>query len=347
MGMGRCILHVGMHKTGSTSIQWSLNGFADERFLYARLGWNPNHSAAIYSLFAPNARERRHARKVLERKGGDYMSASRKALDQTQSEAGQRTLIISAEGIGTIPAPGLAALRSYLRARFEDILVVGYVRPPGSALSSRYLHRTKNTHIPLAEVERVYPHYRAFFAKLDDVFGADRVHLWKFDPGAFPEGCVVRDFCARLGIDLPADRIVRRNEGLSRQVVSLLYTYRTFAGRLGWPPVDSVTRKALRRLGGDRFRLSPDLIRPVLARHRLDIEWMEARCGQSLHEDLGEYRPGDVCEEADLLRVDPGITGKVLELLGDSAPQGVRGDTVEEVARLVDALRRKLNPAEE
>ena len=50
--MKRCIIHIGMHKTGSTSIQRSLQGYRDDRFQYARLGKTANHSLAMYSLFA-------------------------------------------------------------------------------------------------------------------------------------------------------------------------------------------------------------------------------------------------------------------------------------------------------
>jgi hypothetical protein len=64
---------------------------------------------------------------------------------------------------------------------------------------------------------------------------------------------------------------------------------------------------------------------------------MEARLGQTLHEDLGGHRPGDVRDESDLLRPDPNVTGKLLALLGDTA--GIKGETREEVAWLVHALR--------
>ena len=32
--MSTCIIHVGMHKTGTTSIQQSLNGYSDDEFYY-------------------------------------------------------------------------------------------------------------------------------------------------------------------------------------------------------------------------------------------------------------------------------------------------------------------------
>jgi len=89
----------------------------------------------------------------------------------------------------------------------------------------------------------------------------------------------------------------------------------------------------------DKYRLSPAIVRPVLEANRADIQWMEARLGQSLYEELGEYRRGDVRDEADLLQPDPEVVRKLLALLGDAAPAGIKGETPEEVAVLVHALR--------
>ena len=45
--MGRtCIRPAGMHKTGSTSIQVALDGYAGDRLIYAQL-ISSNHSVAI------------------------------------------------------------------------------------------------------------------------------------------------------------------------------------------------------------------------------------------------------------------------------------------------------------
>jgi nucleoid DNA-binding protein len=95
----------------------------------------------------------------------------------------------------------------------------------------------------------------------------------------------------------------------------------------------------LAKLGDTKFRLSPELLRPVLADNRADIEWMEARLATSLDEQLGEHRLGDVREEWDLLRPDPEVIGRLRTMLGDAAPKGVKGETPEEVAQLVHAAR--------
>jgi hypothetical protein len=195
----------------------------------------------------------------------------------------------------------------------------------------------------LFDIASDYPDYRRRFDKFDKVFGQDNVHLWKFEPRAFPSGCVVQDFCSRLGIDFPADRVIRVNESVSREAVALLYTFRKLRGGAQAPSRARVRRQisALKDVGATKFRFSPDLLRPVLDQHRADIEWMEARLGASLDEKLGEHEPADVRGEGDLLRPDPAVVARLHALLGDSAPAAVKGESPEEVAVLVEALLRE------
>ena len=342
--MTRCIIHIGMHRTGSTSIQHSLHGFGDNRFLYARLGDDPNHSLAMHSLFAPQP-ELHHLHR---RKGADaatvseYVGRMRADLEQAVSAAEDRTLIISGEDVNALPRDGLVKLRDDFRKHFDDVTLVGYVRPPAGLMASTFQHRVTVGAVEGFDLARQYRSYKGTFGNFDEVFGRERVNLWKFDTGSFPHECAVRDFCTRLGIDLPPERIVRLNESLPRQLVALLYTYRK-VGPDGAATMTGQQRQGLldrlAAIGSDPFRLSPEVIRPILEKNRADIGWMEARLGQTLHEDLGEHLPGDVRDESDLLRPDPNVTGKLLALLGDTAPQGVKGGTPEEVAQLVYALR--------
>jgi hypothetical protein len=100
----------------------------------------------------------------------------------------------------------------------------------------------------------------------------------------------------------------------------------------------------LATIGKAKFRFSPDLVTTFLERNRADIEWMEQRLGQSLDEDWREHRQGDVRNEDDLLRSDPEVVEKLRGMLGEAAPAGVKGETPEEVALLVHALRDKNGP---
>jgi hypothetical protein len=262
-------------------------------------------------------------------------------------------------------------LAAFLRSlQFATIEVVGYVRAPAAYITSLAQQRLRSGALAKeaptrggtarrgvlgrllhGDLSRAFCHYERSFQKFDDVFGRENVHLWKFDPGSFPVNCVVTDFCKKVGVALPADRIVRVNESLSREGFGLLYTYCKLGPELGFPAPGSGQNKRLlehlAKIGSTKFRFAPDTMRAALESDRADIAWMEARLGESLQEDLGERRPGDISDESDLLRPDPQAVDKLLKLLGRAAPTGVKGETPEEVAVLVHALRRcsGLSPA--
>ena len=342
--MTRCIVHIGMHRTGSTSIQHSLRGISDDQFLYARLGDDPNHSLAIHSLFAPQPeRHHLHKRDCADMATvSDYITKMRAEFDLAVSDAKGRTLIISGEDISALPRDSLVKLREEFEGQFEDVTVVGYVRAPTGLITSSFQHRVSMGAADRFHLDRQYRSYKGTFGLFDEVFGREKVKLWKFDIARFPEGCVVRDFCARLGIDLPSERLVRLNESLPRQIIALLYTYYK-VGMNGGSVLTGPERKklidCLTPVGCEAFRISADVIKPILKKHHADIAWMEERLGQSLHEEIGEHRAGDIRDESDLLRVDPTVTAKLIALLGDNAPTGIRGETPEEVGRLVHTLR--------
>jgi hypothetical protein len=336
-----CIIHIGMHKTGSTSIQRSLHGFSDDRFSYARLARTPNHSLAIYSAFA-SIPERHHLHRSAGRDLNHvhrYNDRIRKDLDRSIKAARGRTLIISGEDISSLRERDLVKLRDYFTGHFSKLTIVGYVRPPASFLTSSFQQRVKSGRLNFFDLMRMYRSYRATFEKFDRVFGRDNVRLWKFDTGMFPQNDVVSDFCRRLGISLPRTKIFRLNESLSARAVATFYTYNKLGKHAGmnWPR-SAGGRALVRVLHGEKFRLSPDSVLPVLEHNHADIEWMEERLGQSLREELGDHRATDFRDEDDLLRPDSGTVAKLLAVLGRSATQGVKGITPQEMTNLVDAV---------
>jgi hypothetical protein len=342
---------MGMHKTGTTSIQESLNNFEDDKFVYANLRNHGNHSLPVYSAFADNPGNH-HLHRASQRDDDvirAYVAQVWTDFDRSFVKARGRTLLISGEDIGVLPDRLLVKLRDFLRSRVDDVRIVGYVRSPAGFVQSAFQQRVKAATVRSFDPEAMYRNYQASFEKFDTVFGRENVDLWKFNPAVFPEGCVVQDFCARLGIQFPKQRIVRLNESLSRQATAALYTYAKFGEHYG---ARNITGGAGMRLGlliggTDKFRFSPELLRPVVDKYREDIAWMEARLGEPLQEELEQSRPGDVHKEADLLRPDAELAGKLLQLLGNDAPKDIKGDTPEEIALLVHALCEKHVPRAE
>jgi hypothetical protein len=321
----------------------SLAGHEDDQFIYANLGENGNHSLPIYSLFASRP-ELHHIHRAQERDHTSlqrYIEGVRVNLEAELRRAGNRTLLISGEDISVLSRDDLAKLADYFGARVSELRIVAYVRPPVGLMNSRFQQLVKGGAIDALDFNRIYHGYQRLFAKIDAVFGRDHVQLWKFDPGAFPQADVVRDFCERVGINLSAHRTIRANESLSRGAVALLYSYAKCGAQYSQSKFRGPEAMRLGRLvGGHKFRFSPTLLHSVLKQHEADISWMERRLGQSLDEDIGPERPGDVREEADLLRPDPKAIAQLLNALGPRRPEGLKGETAAEVAQLVAAWRQ-------
>jgi hypothetical protein len=323
-GGRRCIIHIGMYKTGSSSIQHSLAGFKNGQFLYAALGRESNHSLALLSLFSDRPILDHRLHKAARRDHaavGRYIEAARSGLDKSIDRAGSRTLLISGEAAASLRPNALQGLRDFLARHFDQITIVAYVRPPSQLIASSFQERVKAGTIKDFDTTRLYRHYQRLLAKFDTVFGRDNVHLWKFDPNTFPEGCVVQDFCSRLAIPLSKTKIVRVNESVSRETVGLLYAYHKFGETDERPRMRSPAAMEFGAfIGGKKFRFSPDLIRALLQANEEDIQWVEDRLGQSLREELGTHNDGDVRDEADLLEFDAVAVRKLSNAVGRDVP---------------------------
>ncbi len=317
--MAKCIIHAGMHKTGSSSIQQSLKELDDGTFLYAQIGGKGNHSVPFIRMFSATPENYRFHRKSGRRaeKIGKMARFAQRKLRIAIADAGDRTLIVSGEGISLFSAEEVVAVRDFFAGEDCSVEAVAYVRPPGAFMSSSMQQRLNEDAEGDIDVAKFYPHYRARFEKFDAAFGADHVRFLKFVPKELKNQDVVADFCQHLGID-PAHIVnSKKNESRPKAVLYSLFQYRRMRHELGLPPLPG--RKGalaiLADLDATKFRISPDLVRPVLAANAADIAWMEQRLGQSLAEDLGHEQPGDYRSMADLLAPVPGVRERLLEAL--------------------------------
>lgn len=321
-----------MAKTGTSSIQASLKGFTDSDWTWFKEERDrPNHIVAFTDIVAAG------------RSAGIVKSRNVTAFDTLAQSLGRRTLLMSSEGIVRLPIDDLRSFQTYAQKQgIDDIKIVAYVRSPIEYLTS--LARAKlGGMLTTINMKNRKTRYRERFENFDSVFGRQNVELWKFDSKTFVRGCVVQDFCTRIGVNFPAEKVIRKNESLSREAVGLFYIYRNYANAAALERTSSEPGRLrlvnqLARIGHKKLRFAPGLVAPVLEHNRADIAWMEERLGQPLADRLGEPQAGDIQTEQDLLRTDPATIEELRALLGAAAPQGVRGETPAEIATLVAAL---------
>jgi hypothetical protein len=319
--MRRIFVHVGMHKTGTTSIQETLSAaLNDGSKVYAKLHPYANHSVPIAALFSQSG----HRHHVYRRRGWSAAQVEaeaaelRRQLTEGFDAHADADFIISGEGIVGLSQHELEQFREFLHQFFEDIIICAYIRPPKQYMESTFQENLKNG-MGGFRIAHLFPNYRARFEKFEVVFGRDQMRLWKFDTGSFPGGCVVRDFCRRLGIEIPEAHIVRVNEGLSLAAITLLYAHRRYGSGFGVGGEairqNRELMRMLRRIDGPKLRFCSTLVRGVLEERHEDIVWMEARLGATLREDFQDRASATVTSEADLLRPDPVALAQWMDLV--------------------------------
>jgi hypothetical protein len=312
-GVRRCVLHFGMHKTGSSSIQASLfRKPLGEGFHYVDFGVD-NPTGPILNMFQAPELRYKHLVARGARLGYEAFLAERdprrERLSAELSGVRARTLIISAEGLTLLSESELASFRDYIGQYVDAIDAFAYVRRPKEFMESMFQQQVKGR-LGRLDLRELYPAYRQRFEKFDRVFGVEHVHYRLFGAERFPGGCVVQDFCDRVGVPLAKDAIVRVNEGLSRNAVALLYVYRKYARAIGSDRYtigqDKLLVEELAKLRGPKLRFSWQVVEPVLKENESDLGWMETRLGVSLREIPGPREPDAIQDEADLLTLDPG-----------------------------------------
>jgi len=297
-----CYVHVGMAKTGTTSIQHALRSCgSDPSFVYLDIG-PPNHGRMIFSLFAKSPERHPYYRKIgwpIE-KVHRYVLKMRAAFENALAANGSRRFIISGEAITMLKKEELTDFKAFLDRFFGRVQIVAYVRDPKSYMESIFQQRLKGYALP-KEFSNVYPSYVRKLRKFDQVFGADHLIFRKFDPASFPQRDVVLDFCRLLEITLAGYQSTRRNESLPLEAVALLYAFRTYGGKLGAGRLAMTRNKemieALGQLEGAKLSISYRKVEEVVHERREDLEWLEKRTGMS----FGKIPSIDVTDSVETL----------------------------------------------
>lgn len=344
---GGVILHFGLPKTGSSSIQQSLaQHLNDARFHYVNLG-NPNASTAVATMFkAEPASFHLHAKRNANAEELESLrDRFRRRLRRELRKARGRTAIISAEAASGLDEAELHRLCEVVAEQGGAVTAVGYVRDPRGYMESTFQQQVRGGD-DCALVEGARLDYRARIEKFDNVLGRDHVRLWQFDPLQFPDGCVVQDFCNRLGISFNRTDVVRANEGLPLPALKLLYAYRRFGPGYGSGPTavreNVLLIQQLRDCAGPKLRLHAELVDPLVEGQRDEIEWVESRLGRHFVEPVGAGDESAIHSEDDLLDFAPDSLQWLADQLGPDRPVRYDSGTPECVAEWMHRLRQKL-----
>ncbi len=306
--MRRLVIHFGMAKTGSTSIQSVLAESAPRAdFQYLCVDGAANAGRTLTAAFATEPeRLNVHRRLGLS---VEALSAQREHVLsslETQLARPASVFVLSTEMLSLLDEAGLCRLRDWLSARVDRIELFGYVRDPASFMESMFQQSLKASRSSFDAALR-YPAYRERFERFERVFGPESVRYRAFTPSDFPGQCVVRDFLAQCELDLEPGLVPRSNESLTLDGVGLLYIIRRHGEPVG-RGAGALSRnrrlvRLLREVPGPKFRLHRSLTEPRIQMQEEDMQWISARLGRRLQARYPADAEAAIRSEDDLLNV--------------------------------------------
>lgn len=233
--MKKLVLHIGMAKTGTSSIQASLGQgsplLAEQGVYYP--DWKPfNHSFDFTVLFLEDPSDSIYYQQLSPIGDEAWQAELQRLNDQWRaffSSPGEGVWIVSAENLGRLSKQGLAALKTFVEPFFDEVRVVAYVRDPLQALKSLWEQNVKELSDPMSaqallRLTKRRQNYR-FFQRWIEAFGRDHFVLRRFDPDSFAGGSLLVDFFQAAQVELEGELELperEANQSLGDEGVALL-----------------------------------------------------------------------------------------------------------------------------
>ncbi len=314
--MRRCILHVGSHKTGSTSIQKSLlAGVASPKFDYVDFGQS-NGSVPLMSIFKDSPetykfyRQQGWSQNKVDRYCKYYKSQLEKVIRNSDKD-----LILSGEDLIGLTEKELANLNRYFNNNGFIVEIMVYFRPWHNWLESLFnescKHGTTNFFgiMPPGKIEQLQSdrlNYRQSIEKFDKIFGENNVHVFVFNAALFPKGCVVTHFCRQLQLEAVSQYVYRANDSMSLLAVKILYHYNHYVHekRLkGFTKRDyRLFLKKLEQVKSNPIRFHSSLTERLLEPYRIQREWIEKRTGDAFEEKFSDGLSYAIRNQEDMMK---------------------------------------------
>lgn len=236
-------LHIGIHKTGSSSIQYFLSSNSEllekENYYYPKEG----------SYYHPVPKSQSPLSMMLLGKVPDYLRkiplTKTKCIQDIQKDIKQsicKNVVVSSEHLRVLKnLDQIIELRNIFLPIVDNIKVLVYLRRQDLALESAWRQNIKNGAKTLSFddyldnqivfAERGYDRfdYSALLNNFAHVFGADNLIVRLFETGQLHQGCVVLDFLMQIGVKQGDYSIERLNVSPS---IERLEVIRSLVGKI-------------------------------------------------------------------------------------------------------------------
>ncbi len=291
--MKTAVIHIGTHKTGSTTIQDFLrvnrSKLQGRKIAAVRLDGKPNLSQ-LHLYASPKSRHTNLLRMRAWRDDAKYQAFA----DSFPEELGQvvdgfkgcNTYIFSAESLGLLRSDeDIRRLQSLFAPHFDDIRILVYLRRQDDLAISLYQQHLKGG----STSERVIPagalgiyNFKSMLQAYEGVFGREKIAARRFDTGS-GRFDIVDDFLSTIGIkNRGFAPIKRRNESVGVQGAAILLEFNRLVSDGGLNQDPSPFRKRtlvplLRTIKSDsKLKLSAQESAEFMARYADQNRWVSA-----------------------------------------------------------------------
>lgn len=348
-------LHVGFHKTATTSIQKTLHKnrtqLVDAGFLYPgfRIGNREitNHSEVFYSMFCPEP-EKYHMNlaknyNTTEKTGYLHKEYHQQFTRQIASFAGEN-IVISGEGISQLNKQGLQAFRNYLIENTQSDVnfnVIAFVRHPVDWTVSKIQEAVKGGTSLKAAIERNRKKQKPFFKLITNnfksVFAGYQLDLYRFEDAVKHHNGITGMFLSVLGIAENQIKDINNeflNVSLSYEATVLLSAIfeeiPLYKENRKNPELEGFRREFLFEMPGRKFSIPPDVKSNIWEKVQTDVNWLHDEMKfpkyQLITEQEDESRKWDV-EVLDFMRF------RLLDKLPVSIREIILNEVLKEIKR--------------
>lgn len=296
MGAKRIVLHFGLPKTGTTTIQNVMYAHRDrllaESVYYPAL--QSNLTTPLCTMFLPDPRvhiENRIAALSAELAVTNAQRFQR-ALEEEISGGAWTTLVLSAEGVSNLSRQSLGKLKSWAEQFATEWIVLICVRDPLTYTRSVIQQLLKGGETLHELYERLpLPDFQGKINNAMAVFGKDRLQVFSMHAAATSRGGLVGHFAGVLGLSETLIRDLcagsnRENESMSQEAVLVLDSLNRLVPMFpsgGGVRVNSGRQlDIISRIRGSKFELPPEVRARVVAESANDNEWLFSEFGIDL-----------------------------------------------------------------
>lgn len=292
----RVILHFGLPKTGTTTIQNVLHAHRDrllaEGVYYPAL--SPNLTTPLCTMFLPDPKG--HITNKIAGLSAESALANaqrfQRTLEAEISRSTWSTLVLSAEGVSNMPRESLHKLKSWAEQFATEWTVLICVRDPLTYTRSVIQQLIKGGDVLHELYERLpLPNFQGKINNAIAVFGKDRLHVFSMRAAASSADGLVGHFAGIIGLSEALTRDLcavssRDNESMSQEAALVLDSLNRQVPM--FPANGDARRRSgrelafIERIRGSRFELPPQVRARVVAESAKDTEWLFSEFGIDL-----------------------------------------------------------------